>query len=159
MDLHRFATQMREAFGKVYMKIKDILTPEPQCIGPDDSLAEAADKMKNLDVGFLPVCKNQRVMGVLTDRDVVIRAVAENLDPKNTRVSEVMSGDIFYCFADQDIEEVAEIMATGRVRRLPVLNRDKHLVGIISLGDLAVRYAGSEIAARVLLRVSKGIVK
>jgi len=150
---------MREAFGKVYMKIKDILTPEPQCIGPDDSLAEAVAKMKKLDVGFLPVCKNQRVIGVLTDRDIVIRAVAENLDPKTTRTSEVMSGDIFYGFDDQTIEEAAEIMAAGRVRRLPVLNRDKHLVGVISLGDLAVRYAGSEIAARVLMRVSKGIIK
>ena len=150
---------MREAFGKVYMKIKDILTPEPQCIGPDDSLAEAVAKMKKLDVGFLPVCKNQRVIGVLTDRDIVIRAVAENLDPKATRASEVMSGDIFYGFDDQTIEEAAEIMAAGRVRRLPVLSRDKHLVGVISLGDLAVRYAGSEIAARVLMRVSKGIIK
>jgi len=159
MNTHRFATYKREAFGKVYMKIKDILTPEPQCVGSEDSLTEAVAKMKKLDVGFLPVCKNQRVIGVLTDRDIVIRAVAENLDPKTTRALEVMSGDIFYCFADQSIEEVAEIMATGRVRRLPVLNRDKHLVGIISLGDLAVRYAGSEIAARVLLRVSKGIVK
>ncbi|HTB86216.1 MAG TPA: CBS domain-containing protein [Candidatus Sulfotelmatobacter sp.] len=141
------------------MKIKDILTPEPQCVGPEDSLAEAVATMKKVDVGFLPVCNSQRVIGVLTDRDIVIRAVAENLDPKTTRVSEVMSGDIFYCFADQSIEEVAEIMATGRVRRLPVLNRDRHLVGIISLGDLAVRYAGSEIAARVLMRVSKGIMK
>jgi CBS domain-containing protein len=137
------------------MKIKDILTPEPQCISPDATLAEAGAKMKKLDVGILLVCKNERVIGALTDRDIVVRAIAEGLDPKTIRVSEAMSNDIFYCFMDQDIQDAVEIMATGQIRRLPVLDRDKRLVGIVSLGDLAVRLPPGVDATRVLRRVSQ----
>jgi CBS domain-containing protein len=137
------------------MKIKDILTPEPQSISPDATLAEAGAKMKKLDVGILLVCKNERVIGALTDRDIVVRAIAEGFDPKTIRVSEVMSSDIFYCFADQDIQDAVEIMATGQIRRLPVLDRDKRLVGIVSLGDLAVRLPPGVDATRVLRKVSQ----
>jgi CBS domain-containing protein len=136
------------------MKIKEIETTCPHCISPDATLMEAAADMKSLDVGILPVCDNDVVTGAITDRDITIRAVAEGKDPRTTRIRDVMSHKIVYCFDEQDVDEAAEIMEKNRVRRLPVLNQCKRLVGILSLGDLAIRTEANERAGRVLARVS-----
>jgi CBS domain-containing protein len=136
------------------MKIKDVITLNPLCIGPDDLLTEAAAEMKAWNIGWLAVCENDRLIGILTDRDVTIRAVAEGYDPKTTSVREVMSREVFSCFDDQMIDDAAQIMEDHQVRRLPVLNRDNNLVGVITLGDLAVRAREAYLAGQVLMRVA-----
>jgi CBS domain-containing protein len=109
-----------------------------QVASPEQSIRDAAQLMMKIDAGTVPVGKDQKLVGMLTDRDIAVRAVAKGLGP-DTPVREIMSADVKYCFEDQSIEEVARNMADIQVRRLPVVNRDKRLVGILSLGDLAVR--------------------
>src|SRR5207248_4391749 len=105
------------------MLIKDIMTPNPECISPDDSLQEAARKMRDLDIGPLPVCgDNDRLAGMITDRDIAIRAVAEGKDPRTTPVREAMTEEIISCFEDQDVREAARTMQERQVRRLVVRN-------------------------------------
>ena len=136
------------------MKINEIMTRNPEYIGPDEILARAAARMRDLNVGSLPVCKDGRLVGVLTDRDVAVRAVANGLDPQ-TSVRSVMSRLVTYCFDDQDQEVAASLMETNRIRRLPVLDRHERLVGIVSLGDLAVRTHHEKMALRVLEHISE----
>ena len=137
------------------MKINECITHEPHCINPETTLVEAADDMKILDVGILPVCEDNELVGIITDRDVAVRAVAEGCDPKTTTVGEVMTLVVVYCFEDQDILEAAHLMEKNRSRRLPILNRQQNLVGILSLGDLAVRTDYRDVATRVLTRISE----
>jgi CBS domain-containing protein len=138
------------------MKLKDIMTSKPECIRPDTTLQEAARKMRDLDVGPLPVCgDDDRLAGMITDRDITVRAVAEGKDPTTTRVREVMTQEIIYGFEDQDVEEAARIMKERQVRRLVVLNRDRRLVGIVSLGDLATESGDSQKSGEVLQDVSE----
>jgi len=138
------------------MQVKDIMTPNAECIQPDDTLEEAAKKMRDLDVGPLPVCgDNDRLAGMITDRDITVRAVAEGKDPRTTKVREVMTEQIIYCFEDQDVEEAARLMKERQVRRLVVLNRDKRLVGIVSLGDLATETGDRKKAGEVLQDISE----
>jgi CBS domain-containing protein len=136
------------------MKIKEIITPEPQCISPDATLVEAAEDMKALDVGILPICENDRLIGTVTDRDIIVRAVAEGRNLQTTKVREVMSGKIIYCFDDQNVEDAAGMMEKGQIRRLPVLDHDKRLVGIVSIGDLAARAHQNDLAGRTLAAVA-----
>ena len=119
------------------MQISAIMTPDPELIEPTAMIGEAAKRMRSENVGALPVGENDRLIGMITDRDIVTRAVAENRTPGDTSVSEAMSERIFYCFEDDDVETAARCMAEHQVRRLPVLNRDKRLVGIVSLADIA----------------------
>src|SRR5438552_12903412 len=121
------------------MKVSDILTENPQTIHPDATICEAARRMKEHDIGMLPICDGERLVGSLTDRDLTIRAVADGCDPFKTKVREVMTPRACYCFEADDLEQAATIMETEQIRRLPVINSEKRLVGIISLGDLAVR--------------------
>lgn len=121
------------------MNVKNIMTENVEVIAPDVPLEEAARRMRALDVGALPVCDGERLVGVLTDRDLAIRAVAEGQDPRVTLVGEAMTPEVAYCFEDQNTEEAERIMEKNQIRRLPVLDRDKRLVGIISLGDLAMK--------------------
>ena len=139
---------------KKNMKIKNIITPSPRCISPDASVAEAAIEMKALDTGWLPICEAGRLIGTLTDRDIIIRSVAEGYDVNVMTVRRVMSRGVVYCFEDQNIEDAAQIMEMHQIRRLPVLDRNKHLVGIVSLGDLAVRTGEENLAGRILERIS-----
>src|SRR5947209_20322388 len=113
------------------MRVSEVMTRQVECTRPDASLQEAAAKMKSLDVGPLPICDNDRLAGMITDRDITVRAVAEALDPKTTKVRHVMTKNILYCFEDQDVDEAARLMQEHQVRRLLVLDRDKRLVGII----------------------------
>ena len=94
--------------------------------------------MRRLNIGPLPVCDGDQLVGMLTDRDITVRAVAEGCDPTTTTVREAMTPDLAYCFADQDIEDAVQTMERYQIRRLPILSRDKRLVGMVSLGDLAV---------------------
>lgn len=136
------------------MKISEIMSTEASCVGPDASLTKAAGMMRDLDVGGLPVCDNDRLAGMITDRDIAIRAVAEARDPAGTPVREVMSPEIVYAFADQDVEEVARLMEAKQIRRLPVLSREKRLVGIVSLGDMAIE-AGAQLSGEALKEISQ----
>jgi CBS domain-containing protein len=120
------------------MKISEIMTPDPKCVSPDASLAEAARVLRDLDVGSVLICDHDRLAGIITDRDICIRAVADGRDPNRTTVRETMSQGVSFVFEDQDVEDAVHRFEQDQIRRLPVLNRDKRLVGIISLGDLAV---------------------
>jgi len=119
------------------MKVKHIMTRDVVVASPADSICEAARRMAECDAGALPVGEEDRLVGVITDRDIAIRAVAHRLSP-DTPVGQVMSQEVLYCFDEEEVEDVARNMAAQQIRRLPVVNRDKRLVGIISLGDLAV---------------------
>jgi CBS domain-containing protein len=118
------------------MKVREVMSREVTVTNPNDSIQEVARTMARLDVGALPVCDGDRIVGMVTDRDIAVRAVAEGLPP-GTPVAQVMTRDVKYVFDDEAIDEVAENMADLQVRRLPVVNRDKRLVGIVSLGDVA----------------------
>lgn len=120
------------------MKVHEIMTAHARCVSPDNTLVEAAGLMREMDVGALPVCENDRLAGMLTDRDMTVRAIADGRDPNTTAVRDVMTPGIVYVFADQDVEEAARQMQEREIRRLPVLNREKRLVGIVSLGDIAM---------------------
>lgn len=137
------------------MKISEILTPNPQYIDPDTTLTAAAEKMRLHDVGILPICESDRLIGTVTDRDIVIRSIAIGANPNTTTVREAMTQDIVYCFENEDVEDAAELMERRQVRRLPVLSRTKQLVGIVSLGDLAVRTQREKLAGEVLERISE----
>ena len=137
------------------MKVNEIITHDPEVIRPETALIEAAQKMKSMDIGMLPVCDGDRLVGVITDRDITVRGVAQGCDPKIARVQEVMTPEVIYCFDDEDVKDVAKKMEEKQVRRLPVLNREKRLVGIVSLGDLAVRTGKEKLAGEVLERVSE----
>src|SRR4051812_32266960 len=139
------------------MQVKDVMTRGAECARPDDTLQEAARRMKDLDVGPLPVCgDNDRLVGMLTDRDIVVRAVAEGHDPRTVKVRDAMTEGVSYCFEDDDVAEAARLMREKQIRRLVVLNRDKRLAGIVSLGDLAVQTGGDQpVAGKTLERVSQ----
>ncbi len=137
------------------MKLKEIMTREVEVVHPDDSLQAAARKMRMRDVGLLPVCEGDQLVGALSDRDITMRATAEGLDPKTTPVRELMTTAVVCCFEDQGVNEAARLMKDNRIRRLMVLNRDdRRLVGIVSLGDLATSVGDNELSGQVLQRVS-----
>lgn len=121
------------------MKLKELMTRDAATVAPETPLMEAAQKMRTLDIGALPVCDGGNLVGILTDRDLAIRAAAEGSDPRSATVREVMSTDLAVCYEDQEAAEAEQLMQQRKVRRLMVLDREQHLAGIISLGDLAVR--------------------
>lgn len=118
-------------------QIKDVMTPQCEWITPEKTANDAAKIMKQKDFGFLPVGENDKLIGMVTDRDIVMRTLAEAKDPAATQVRDIMTPKTYYCYDDQDVEEVCNNMGEIQVRRLPVVNRDKRLVGVVSLGDLA----------------------
>lgn len=121
------------------MQVQEIMTGDVTCVGPGATLREAAQKMRDLDVGSLPVCDNNRLTGIITDRDIAIRAVADGCDANATAVRDVMSEGVQYCFEDDDLQDAEQLMRDKQIRRLVVLNRDKQLTGILALGDVALR--------------------
>lgn len=118
------------------MKISEIMSRDVEVARPEDSLQHVARMMKDIDTGVIPVCDGQRLKGMITDRDIVLRAVSEARSFE-TPVSEVMTSDVEYCYEDDDIVEAADKMAELQIRRLAVLDHDQRLVGIVSLGDIA----------------------
>ena len=118
------------------MRIAEAMTRDVQMVNPDQSIVDAARLMADCDCGALPVTENERLIGMITDRDIVVRALAEGKSG-DTRIKDVMSADIKYCFEEDDLDSVARNMGDLQIRRLPVVSRDKRLVGIVSLGDIA----------------------
>jgi len=139
------------------MKVKDIMTREVQVIHPDDSLQAAAQKMSSHDIGFLPVLEADQLVGVITDRDIVLRGVAQGLKSNAMLGRELMTSPVVHCFEDQDVKDVARLMEESQIRRLVVLSRsDKRPVGVVSLGDLALN-SKPDTSAEVLQKVSEPI--
>jgi CBS domain-containing protein len=122
------------------MQVSELMTRDVRIASPDDRLEIAAKMMAEIDSGVLPVGENDRLVGMITDRDIAIRAVATGMGP-DTKVREIMSKEVKYCFEDEDLDDVTDKMGELQVRRLPVLNREKRLIGILSLGDVAVGHA------------------
>jgi CBS domain-containing protein len=137
------------------MQLKDVMTRNVEVIGPEATLADAASRMDALDIGPLPVCENDRLVGMITDRDITVRATAMGEDPKTTRVRDAMTRDVLCCHEDDDVREATRLMERNQVRRLPVLNREDRLVGIVSLADLAVWTGDEQLSGEVLERVSE----
>jgi len=137
------------------MHVRDVMTRGAECARPEDTLQHAAERMKELDVGVLPVCENDRIVGMVTDRDITVRATADGATPGSARVRDVMTPDVVYCFEDQDAAEASRLMKDHQIRRLAVMNRDKRLVGIVSLGDLAVETGDEHLAGHTLEAVSE----
>ncbi|MGO4222168.1 CBS domain-containing protein [Lysobacter sp. TAF61] len=131
------------------MKVGEIMTTDVVLTDPAKSIREAAETMKRMDVGSLPVGEGDRIVGIVTDRDIAMRAVANGLG-SDTLVRDVMSEAIHYCYDDEDVDDVARNMADLQVRRLPVINRERQLVGFVSLADFA--YSGDEDSSEELLK-------
>ena len=137
------------------MKLKDIMTKEVEVVHPDQSLKDAAQKMRVRDIGFLPVCDGDRVLGVVTDRDIILRATADGTNPNTSLGKKYVTTPAVFCFDDQDVEEAAKLMEDHQIRRLIVLSRgDDRLVGVVSLGDIATR-GTRKTSAKVLESVSE----
>jgi CBS domain-containing protein len=136
------------------MRVQESMTKNVRIANPNQPISAAAKMMAECDCGALPVAENERLAGMITDRDIAVRAVARGKGP-DTPVREVMSEGICYCFEDQDISEVAANMADIQVRRLPVLNREKRLVGILSLGDIALSAGEAQDCAQALSGISE----
>jgi CBS domain-containing protein len=136
------------------MKVSEVMTPDVAIVGPDDSMQEAAILMDSFDTRALPVGEGEGVVGIITDRDIVIRGVAAGKD-LGTAVRDLMTESVEHCFADDEVEQVAQVMAERQVRRLPVLDRERRLVGIVSLGDLALQESAADEAGRALSGISQ----
>jgi CBS domain-containing protein len=137
------------------MKLSNIMTGGIETIRPQATLAEAAKKMASQDIGSLPVCSDRRsVVGIITDRDITVRAVARGMDPNHTRVEEVMTKDVLSCSSDSEVEEACVLMEKRQVRRLLITGDDDMPVGIVSLGDIALCLRESQ-AGELLKKVSQ----
>jgi CBS domain-containing protein len=134
------------------MQVRDVMTKNVKTVSPNDAIQKAAAIMSDNNIGVLPVCENDRLLGIVTDRDIAVRAVARGKAPSGCQVREVMSTGVKYVLEDEQSQAVARSMARLKIRRLPVLNREERLVGIVSLGDLAMKQYGT--AAAVLREVS-----
>ena len=137
------------------MQVSNIMTKNVQTVAPHATLREAAELMKKHDVGSLPVSDGTRLVGMITDRDITVRAVADAKDQWEQRVRDVMSPDAIYCFEDDDVQTAAQCMQERQVRRLVVVNRDKQLVGVVSLGDVAVQTGDDRLSGDTLQAVSE----
>jgi len=138
------------------MQVKQLMTRGVECVRPTDSIARAAERMKELNVGSLPVCgDNDKLAGMITDRDITIRGTAGGCDPCGTCVQDVMTPHVIYCFEDQSAAEAARLMEQHQIRRLVVLDRDKRLAGIVALGDLAVKAGEESLSGETLELVSE----
>ncbi|WEX10190.1 CBS domain-containing protein [Chelativorans sp. AA-79] len=135
------------------MKVSEMMTRDVRVANPDDTIQQAARIMAEIDAGSLPVGDNDRLVGMLTDRDIAVRAIAQGQGP-DCRVGDIMTRDVRYCFEDEDTDHVAHNMADQQIRRLPVVSRDKRLVGILSLGDLAFT-EGKQPAGEALTGISR----
>ncbi len=138
------------------MKLNEIMTRDVEIVHPDDSLQIAALKMRNRNIGFLPVFDGNRLVGVLSDRDISVRALARGLNSNNLVTGDMVSSPVIYCYEDQDVEEAAQLMQENQIRRLVVLDRDKRLAGVVSLGDLAMN-GSSHLSGEVLQSISEPV--
>ncbi|MGN6669467.1 MAG: CBS domain-containing protein [Trinickia sp.] len=123
--------------------VAEVMTRDAVTLAPNETVQTAAKKMDELNVGALPVCDGTKLVGMVTDRDIVVRAVSAGMDPSRSTVRSITSEPITWCFDDDDVKEAERKMADQQIRRLPVLDHEKHLVGMVSLGDLATSADGS----------------
>ena len=130
------------------MKVREAMTEDVRLSAPDQSIREAAEMMAKQDIGALPVGENDRLIGMITDRDIAVRGVARGLGP-DAKIREVMSQEVMYCFDDEELNDATQNMGNIKVRRLPVLSRDKRLVGIISISDLTRREDAQQIGKTI----------
>jgi CBS domain-containing protein len=140
--------------GMIFMKVKEIMTKNVEIITPETSLKDAASRMQQLNIGVLPVSENDRIVGMITDRDITIRGVA-NGKANSAGVGEVMTPKVLYCMEDDDLAEAGKKMKSNQVRRLIVLNKDKRITGIISLGDLVVDSGDELLGGEILQKISE----
>ena len=119
------------------MQVRQVMTNQVTWVAPDTHVPEIARKMRDEDFGAMPIAEQDRLVGIVTDRDIVVRCVAQDVDVRSATARQVMSPRVLYCFDDEEVESVLQNMAANQVRRLPVINRDKRLVGVVSLGDLS----------------------
>lgn len=136
------------------MKISDAMTRDVRTMSPHQTIRDAAQVMQRLDLGFLPVGENDRLVGMITDRDIAIRGIGAGKGP-DARIGEIMTADVKYCYEDEDSDHVARNMGELQIRRLPVVDRNKRLVGVISLGDLAVGRGTARVAGSALKEISR----
>lgn len=118
-------------------QIRDVMSKDFKYISPETSVQQAAQIMRDLDIGFLPVAENDRMIGMVTDRDIAVRSTADGQNPSSAPARDAMTPKTYYCYDDQSVDEICDNMAEIKVRRLPVVNREKRLVGIVSLGDVS----------------------
>ena len=137
------------------MNVSEVMTASVETCSPDDTLQAVAERMWKLDVGGIPVCENDRVIGMITDRDIVVRAVSRGEDVTACRVGDVMTPDIVYCSPDDSVTEAARLMAARQVRRLAVIDDQRRLCGIVALGDLALEVNDDKLTGRVLEHISE----
>jgi CBS-domain-containing membrane protein len=135
-------------------QVADVMTRGVRTLSPGDSLQFAAQAMDELNVGAVPVCEGERLVGMVTDRDITVRGVAQGLPVDRATLREVMSESVLWCFEDQALDEAVTLMAQAQVRRLPVVDQDRRVVGIVSLGDVAVK-AGTDGALGALHEISQ----
>jgi CBS domain-containing protein len=137
------------------MQVKEIMTCTVETIDADANLVETAEKMKTLQVGALPIWENEELVGMVTDRDITIRAVAEEKNASTTNVKEIMTGDVYCCFEDDDIQEAANLMEEKSIHRLLVLNSNNEPIGFVSLSDFAVKSHDEQLTCEVLEKISE----
>ena len=135
-------------------RAREIMTTGVDVIAPTATTADAARNMKNLDVGAIPVCEGENLLGMVTDRDLVLRVMADGRNPLEAKVGEVMTPGLYFCYDDEEVETAAALMSGKQIRRLPVFSRTPRLVGIVSLGDLAVDALTTQTSGAVLHNVS-----
>lgn len=136
------------------MKLKDIMTTDVLVVTPETPIRDVARKMEQNDIGAVPVCDGQKIMGMVTDRDICIKVVGHGVNPEECRVNEVMTSPPVWCYEDCEVDEAARLMETRQIRRLIVVDRDKKLVGVVALGDVATR-ANQTVAAEALEKISE----
>lgn len=136
------------------MKVKEIMHPKAKVININHTVEEAAKLMESQDCGSIPVENNEKMVGMITDRDIAIRVVAHGKDPRLTKVKDIMSEGINYCFEEDDIKDASKKMTSRQHRRLPVVNKDKKLVGMVSLGDIANKANDAKLSHEILSKVS-----
>lgn len=136
------------------MEISKIMSLEVQCISPDATLLDAARILRDRDIGSLPVCEDDRLVGIVTDRDITVRGIADECPPDRTSVRDIMTAGIIYVYADQDVAAAASLMEEKQIRRLPVLSRQQRVVGIVALGDIALDDQVADLGGRALHGIS-----
>jgi len=137
------------------MQIRDLMTKDIELVSPDTTLQEAARKMRDADTGFLPVGQDDRLVGTVTDRDITVRCVAEGADPATASIRDAMTDELVFIFEDQDSAEAAQLMSERKIRRLPVINRDKRLVGVVTMGDLAGKSGDDDVVGQTASDIAK----
>ena len=137
------------------VQISEVMTRGVRTLAPSDTVVMAAQAMDELDIGVIPVCEGDRLIGVVTDRDIVVRGIAQGRPVENIALNDVMSADVRSCYEDQSIDEVLEQMRDAQIRRIPVLDHDEHLVGMVSLGDVAVKGDGGDGTSQALEDISQ----